>query len=229
MTISIKINLVNAEVHHLFKRKTSQDKEFIKEILEKINLLLRHAKALEVHALLSLDNIEQKIAAYIDKCYDEIDKYDALLEKKKHLQNKEFIYKPEFFPTISFDNQLAGRLVELFEMQDSLISRLKTLRHAGCFQVDDDYFANLRRHFKAINCLLSSIIQCPSKTSPNLSVTDVIENTEHYQSYIKACGSIDLAKLYEVLTSSLAPRLEENLRKTVLNKLKQAMTHETIQ
>ena len=168
MSTLITLNLANAEVFHLFKRKTKKGAFFMTEVTQKITSLMRQVKALDVHALLALDYIQQQLIDFTQRCYDDIDKFDAMLEKKKHLQNKTIRYQSQFFPEIAFENQISNHLIELFERYDGVISRLKTLRNAGCFQNDNDYFANLRRHQRAVNQLLSELMLTPIKNSDPL-------------------------------------------------------------
>ncbi|MBA2711020.1 MAG: DUF1845 family protein [Tatlockia sp.] len=169
---------------------------------------------------MALLGIQDAIHGQTTQFFDEIDKFEGLLEKKKHLKGMAFDYKARFEPTVAFDSSIAADLVELFAVYDRLISTLKILRFAGCFVQDNDYFSNLRRTFKAINRLLSQIQLAKINTLPAITVMDVIDNNESYQMIANLAGEIDYNSLYRAMTSNLAPRLEEKIRQPLLYRLK---------
>lgn len=220
MPTTVKLALSNLEVNRIFTRELRPKISFYQDMMGKVIGLVKRAKSQQVYALLVLYQIDQSIQAIIQSFYDEIDKFEGLLERKKHLAGKTFTHKPAYFPEVSFDNGIANSLVELFEVYDRLISQLKTLRTAGCFANDDDYFSNLRRYFKTINHLLSQIMLVSLKDLPSVTFTDAVENTDDYQLSAKIHGEVDFTVLVHALKSNLAPRLEEKIRQPLLHKLK---------
>lgn len=53
------------------------------------------------------------------------------------------------------------RLIELIEAYDNLVATLKLLHLIGCFESDQDYYANITRIQKLANQMLSKIIILP--------------------------------------------------------------------
>ncbi|MBA2651651.1 MAG: DUF1845 family protein [Tatlockia sp.] len=220
MTTTIKLTLANAEVNRLFTRKLANQMGFYEALMQKINALIRRCQLNQAYSLLALLDIQDAIHGLTTQYFDEIDKFEGLLEKKKHLKGMAFDYSTRFEPKVAFDSSLAADLVELFAVYDRLISILKLLRFAGCFSRDDDYFANLRRTYKSVNRLLSQIQLTKIQELPAVTLMDVIDNTESYQLIANLNGEIDYNALYRAMTSNLAPRIAEKLRQPLLYRLK---------
>ena len=225
MTTFVTLTLSNNEVHRLFTRELKNGVNFYQKLMNKVTSLIKCCQEQKAYALLSLYQMNDSVNTLIHQFYDDIDKYEGVLEKKKHLVGKKFTYQPVYFPKVPFDSALACTLVELFEVYDHLISLLKTLRSAGCFSNDDDYFNNLRRLFKEVNRLLSTLLLSSVKALPSLTITEVIHHEEAYQLYATAHGEMDYALLYKALTSNVAPRLEEKVRQPLLSCLNTRLAH----
>jgi hypothetical protein len=228
MTTTVMLTLSNNEVNRLFTRELKNGVNFYQKLMGKVTQLLKLCKEQRVYALISLYQMNEAINVLIQKFYDDIDKYEGVLEKKKHLAGKQFTYQPIHFPKVRFDSALAGSLVELFEVYDKLLSSLKTLRTAGCFINDDDYFNNLRRYFKEVNRLLSTLLLSLVKELPTITLDEAIYQKEPYQCHVVQHGALDYSLLYKALTSNVAPRLEEKTRQPLLSLLKQRV-QQTIQ
>lgn len=219
MTTYVTLTLSNNEVNRLFNRELKNGVNFYQQLMNKITSLIKSCKEQRVFALLSLYQMNESVNATIQKFYDDIDKFEGVLEKKKYLAGKKITYNPVHFPKVCFDSALASSLVELFEVYDHLISLLKTLRTAGCFTHDDDYFNNLRRTFKEVNRLLSALLLHSVKKLPSITLDDTINHSEVYQLHISLHGEVDYSLLYKALTSNVAPRIEEKIRQPLLSHL----------
>jgi hypothetical protein len=226
MTTTVKLTLSNFEVNRLFTRELKAGVNFYQQLMSKVASLMRRCQEQHVYPLLRLYQMNERINRTLHNFYDEIDKFEGVLEKKKHLAGKKFNFKPVHFPEAHFDNALASNLVELFEVYDRLISQLKILRTAGCFTNDDDYFSNLRRYFKEVNRLLSDLLLSSVKDLPPITLEEAIKHTESYQSYAQLHGEMDFSLLYKALTSNLAPRLEEKIRQPLLSLLNKRLQQE---
>lgn len=223
MSTTITLTLVNFEVYRVFLRTLKTGDNFYQEIILKINSLMQYSQEQRVFALLHLYQMHEAIKNTINDFYDEIDKFEGVLEKKKHLAGKKISFKAQHFPEIPFDNAIACVLVELFTVYDQLISQLKTLRIAGCFSNDNDYFNNLRRFFKSVNTLLSQCLLIPLKTIPLITLEEAIDGEESYKMHTALHGEIDYTLLYKALTSHIAPRIEEKIRQPLLVRLNQRL------
>ncbi|MDO5215732.1 AcaB family transcriptional regulator [Legionella pneumophila] len=217
MTTFVKLTLSNNEVNRLFTRELKNGVNFYQKLMNKIASLIKCCQEQRVYALLSLYQMNEAVNTTIQKFYDDIDTFEGVLEKKKHLAGKKITYQPVHFPEVRFDSALASSLVELFEVYDHLISLLKTLRTAGCFSNDDDYFNNLRRYFKEVNRLLSALLLSSVKELPSITLDEAIHQKEPYQLHTTHHGEMDYSLLYKALTSNVAPRLEEKLRQPLLS------------
>lgn len=225
MTTFVTLTLSNSEVHRLFTRTLKNGDNFYQKLMRKIGSLIKCAQEQRAYALLSLYQLNEEVNSTIQTFYDDIDKFEAVLEKKKHLTGKKITYKPIYFPKVPFDSALASSLVELFEVYDRFISILKTLRSAGCFSNDDDYFSNLRRSFKEVNRLLSTLLLISVKELPPLTLDEAIHQNANYEAHAAHVGAMDYVLLHKAITSNVAPRIEEKIRQPLLvllgNRLKQ--------
>lgn len=226
MSTTITLTLSNFEVYRLFLRELKNGNKFYQEVITKINSLMQYSQERRVFALLHLYQMHETIKNTVNHFYDEIDKFEGVLEKKKHLAGKKLSFKAQHFPEIPFDNAIACVFVELFTVYDQLISQLKTLRIAGCFSNDNDYFNNLRRFFKSVNTLLSQCLLIPLKTIPSITLEEAIDGAESYKMHTALHGEIDYTLLYKALTSHIAPRIEEKIRQPLLVRLNQRLLAE---
>lgn len=216
MTTTVKLTLSNYEVYRLFTREIKEGVNFYEQLMNKISSLLKYCKEGRVDAFLHLYQMNDAINNVITFCYDEIDKFEGVLEKKKYLSGKQFNFKPIHFPEVRFDSGIACTLVELFEVYDRLISQLKILRVAGCFTHDDDYFNNLRRYYKQVNRLLSELLLTSVNKLHLITLDDVLNQSEAYTAYNLLNGDLDFALLAKAISSHIAPRIEEQTRQSLL-------------
>lgn len=227
MNTSVTLAFANAEVNHIFTRKLPDNRIFYGQVIQKINALQKKVKEQQVYALLVLHQHAKSIKNLTQSFYDAMDKYEGLLEKKKHLKGKAFHFPEKFQQTLPFDSSLAADLVALFEIYDRLVSTLKVTRLAGCFMDDGDYWHHLRGFFRSVNQLLSNIQLTSLKSLPAVTFEEVINDTEIYRNAALAAGPVDLALLGELLTSRLSPGLEEKIRQALLQRLKKRHAIET--
>ena len=223
MTTTIKLTLANKEAHRLFTRRTKDGMLFFDAVIQKITYLLKRCQAEQAYSLLSLYKIQESIYIQTNEFCDELVKFEGLLEKKKYLNGKTITFVPKFYPECNLDSSIAADLVELVQVYDKLLSMLKLLRIAGSFANDEDYFSNLRRFFKDMNKLLSSIQLTPINGLPKLTFSEVIDESLTYQLTSSFVGKIDYQILYQAMTSNLAQRLEEKIRQPLLHRLKKRL------
>lgn len=227
MTTFVTLTLCNFEVNHLFTRTLKNGENFYQKLMNKVASLIKCCQEQRVYALLSLYQMNEAVNTIIQKFYDDIDAFEGVLEKKKLLAGKKITYQPVHFPKARFDSALACSLVELFEVYDHLISLLKTLRTAGCFSNDDDYFNNLRRYFKEVNRLLSALLLTSVKDMASITLDEAVHQKESYQLHTTQHGDMDYSILYKALTSNVAPRLEEKIRQPLLFHLNKKLQQES--
>jgi len=154
----ITLELRTREVYKLFERKISGDRLFIDAILHKINVLLNRCRMPEAHSINLLHEREKQLLALTRKFSDEIARFEALLEKKKELRGKQINFVVQFNPQIIVSNPVSMKLVEFIEVYDRLITILKLLRLAGCFDIDETYFSQVKQQQRLTNQMLSKFI-----------------------------------------------------------------------
>lgn len=219
MTTTVTLKLSNVEVYRLFTRELKEGANFYEQVMNKLSGLLRCCKEKRVEAFLRVHQLSQEISRTTEYMYDELDKFEGILEKKKHLAGKKFTFNPAYFPEVRFDSGIACSLVELFEVYDHLISLLKLLRVAGCFSNDDDYFNNLRRYFKKINRLLSLLLLTSVNKLFPITFEDLLNQSKGYEDHVAIHGPLDSALLLKAIHSHVVPRLEEKIRLPLLTYL----------
>jgi hypothetical protein len=221
MTTTVKLTLSNFEVYRLFTRNIKEGANFYEQLMNKISSLLKCCKERRVEAFLNVYQMNESINRTTTYFYDEIDKLEGVLEKKKYLSGKQITFKPTHFPEVRLDSGIACSLVELFEVYDRLISQLKLIRVAGCLAHDDDYFTNLRRYFKKINRLLSTLLLTPINKHHRVTLDDVLNQTEAYFAHVALYGAFDWTVLCKAINSNAVPRIEEKIRQPLLAYLNQ--------
>jgi len=158
MKVTITLELKTREVNQLFQRKINGDRLFIDAILHKFNRItgLCRKQALGAHETYQL--IEKNLLNLTQQFSDEVNRFKEILEKKTGLNNKKITITPTFYPKIAIEIPLAMRLIEFIEIYDNLTATLKLLHLAGCFETEQNYYANITRIQKVVNRSLSKII-----------------------------------------------------------------------
>ena len=224
MTTTITLTLTNQEVNRLFTREIKDGVNVYEKLMNKVEYLIKLCQRRRAYAFISLYQMNESIESLTQQFDEDIDRYEEILQKKKHLVGKKITYYPRHFPEVVFDNTLSGSLIKLFEIYDHLISLIKTLRAVGCFAHDDEYFNTLRHYFKEVNRLLSSLLFHSIKKQPSIRLDEAVDFEESYTPN----GTIDYTLLYKALTSNVAPRIQEKTRKPLISLLKRRLQAEQL-
>lgn len=158
MKAEITLNLRTREVYKLFERKISGDRLFIEAILHKMNIVIGRCRRQDPVALKVLYEMEQQINTLAQEFAAEVKRFEVLLSKKKEFKDKQINFVIQFHPKIIISNPINMKLAELIEIYDQLISILKLLRLAGCFDTEQAYFNHIKQKQKIANQSLSRII-----------------------------------------------------------------------
>jgi hypothetical protein len=162
MKVSIELALTTREVYQLFERKISGDRLFIAAILHKFNIVINRCRQRDLLALAIYSQMEQKIIKLSQQVTDEIANFETMLAKKKDFSGAKVSYVTKFRPAIIVTNPLAMQLIKFIGIYDKLISTLKLLQLAGCFESDDVFWGNIRRCQKITNQMLSDLVLTPT-------------------------------------------------------------------
>jgi hypothetical protein len=82
----------------------------------------------------------------------------ATLQQNPVLCDKALTFKTQFFPVVRLENPLAFMLVACIDQYDKLVTTIKLLHLAGCFENTQAYYANIKRIQKMVNRALSKIL-----------------------------------------------------------------------
>jgi len=168
MQANIELALKTREVFKLFERRIDGDRLFIEAILRKFNVVMKQSKQQMPEAMLAYTQIEQALNTLTQQFFDEVNRFELMLSKRKDFDNKKINFIPQFHTTITINSQLNIRLVEFIEIYDNLIATLKLLHIAGCFTSDNDYDTNLKRIQLLANRMLSTILLMPTLKSQTI-------------------------------------------------------------
>lgn len=80
-----------------------------------------------------------------------------MLDKNKSIKAKTLKVIQQFHTKITLTNKLGFLVVEFIESYDNLISLIKLLHLAACFESDEAYYVNLRLVKKMGNRMLSRL------------------------------------------------------------------------
>ena len=158
MKVSVELSLRTREVYQLFERKMDKDRRFLEALLHKFNILMGGCRRGEASALKIFHQMEQNMLTLTQQFSNEIESFNALLQKQKDFADKKINFIAQFHPSIIVSNPLCMHFVEFIEVYDTLIATLKLLFLAGCFVIDDDYYENIKRIQKLANRMLGNII-----------------------------------------------------------------------
>lgn len=151
MSLTIELHLKTRQVYRLFELKISDTRFFMDAVLRKINRI--DLVALEIQL-----QIEQDLRSLITEFSQKSASFEKMLDKNKNIKAKAVNIIPQFYSKITVTNKLGLLLVEFIEIYDNLISLIKLLHLAACFDSDEAYYTNLRNVKKMGNKMLSSLL-----------------------------------------------------------------------
>lgn len=149
MQLTIDLHLKTREVYQLFEIKISDKRFFMDAVLRKINRIDLLAPEIQLQ-------IEQDLRSLITEFAQKSASLEKMLNKNIKVKSVNII--PQFYSKLTVTNKQGLLLVEFIEIYDKLISLIKLLHLAACFDSDEAYYANLRRVKKDCNRMLSQIL-----------------------------------------------------------------------
>lgn len=158
MKATVTLELKTREVHHLFTRTINNKHLFIDAILHKLNQIAGAYQKETPHADVPYQSIQEDLQNLTQYLADQTQSLTATLQKNPILYNKTLTFKTQFFPVIRLESPLAFTLVACIEQYDKLVTTIKLLHLAGCFESTQAYYANIKCIQKMMNCGLSRII-----------------------------------------------------------------------
>lgn len=151
MQLTIDLHLKTREVYKLFELKISDTRFFMDAVLRKINRIDLVAPEIQLQ-------IEQDLRSLITEFSQKSASFEKMFDKNQNIKAKSVNIIPQFYSKITVTNKPGLLLVEFIEIYDNLISLIKLLHLAACFDSDEAYYANLRNVKKIGNRMLSSLL-----------------------------------------------------------------------
>ena len=154
MQLTVELHLKTHEVYRLFELKISDKRFFMDAVLQKIHRIDLVTPEIKLP-------IEQNIRSLIAEFTEKIAYLERVVANNKNIRAKEINVIPQFYSKMIVTNKTGLLLVELIESYDNLISLIKLLNLAACYDSDEAYYANLRQVKKMGNRMLSQILLLP--------------------------------------------------------------------
>ena len=161
MKVTVTLELKTREVHQLFQRKINDERLFINAIRHQLNKITGLFRKEAPNAHEHYQSIKKNLNGLSQQFADETKSFKAMLQKEESLKNKKITFSPLFSQEVIVESPLMIDLIQLIEAYDELISTIKLLHLAGCFQSTQDYYANIQRIQKLGNQTLSQIMIVP--------------------------------------------------------------------
>ncbi|HAT3881162.1 TPA: hypothetical protein ACWM1T_001820 [Legionella pneumophila] len=219
MQATMRLNIVNKETMKVLNRTLPNNDNYFERVGVKIGLLIKDSLLSNAFALVSLYQLHDEIinlSAYFD---DEIDKFEGQIEKKKALNPSKVNFIAQYDYDMPCGNALSCALYELMEGFDRLISTLKLLHLSGLLESRAAFYQLKENYQKKLNALLSQIIQTPSSKNHSITVSELIENPENFNT-----SQISPHTLKEALNAPYAPGFSPYVSSNLKYKLKSQLS-----
>jgi len=158
MKVTMTLELKTREVNQLFERRINGDRLFIDAILHKLNQITGAYRKNIPNAATHYQSVQQDLQNLTQYLANQTKSLTTTLQQNSVLRNKTLTFKTQFFPMVRLENPLALTLVTCIEQYDKLVTTVKLLHLAGCFESTQAYYANTKRIQKKMNLGLSRII-----------------------------------------------------------------------
>lgn len=158
MKTSVTLELKTREAYQLFTRKIKDDRLFIEAVLHKLNKIAGQYKNRSRATEAAYHSTKQKLNKLEKQFESDTRKYQDLTQQHPILHNTTITVKAQFFPTIMIKNSLILAFIQLIQRYDALLSTIKMLHLAGCFETTPAYYANIRRVQTALNQTVGHIL-----------------------------------------------------------------------
>ncbi|STX81581.1 Uncharacterised protein [Legionella busanensis] len=200
MTAIIRLTLVNQESAHLFSRTLKNGHLFFERVQLKIGVLIKESLNYNAHALIRLYTLHDELLHLHAHFDDEIDKFEALIEKRKNLGAKTIEFKAQFTHEMTASHGFFMVLADLIEIFDKLMTTLKLLHLLGLFDSCRTLYTQKQRYQRELNCFLSKLIQTPSYKDYSITVEEVVQSET-------GVANLDYSLLKAALDSPFSPNL----------------------
>lgn len=219
MKAIMTLNLVNKESNRLFTRKIGKERLFINSILVRINGLVHDALLGKTRALIESYKVNSGICNMTDYFYDEIDKYEGLLERRNGIDYTKVSFTSKYKHEISCDCEININFMGLIESFDKLTSIINLVYLSGGFDSRGSFYSVEKKIQKKLNLLLSQIVTTKATKNSQENVTDILKTGHHQLLEIVDVDNIDI--LIKAMNSSYAPGLSKQNISQVNVRLKQ--------
>lgn len=172
MRAAINLAIANQETKHLVTRKIAGNDSLMDGVMKSISKLYIFSSQLSSQAVVCLYTINEELLRETNKIHDEIDKLEAVLEKKSNFVASQF-EMDKIQVKINFSNSLCLTVVEYLTALDKLFSTIKLLHLAKCLQKQSDYFALMKKWQVRSNKVVGTLCHTHKEASLYLSLKEI--------------------------------------------------------
>lgn len=219
MQASVSIKISNKSTLHLLnasRRAARGQHSIFESLLFKISKIYQLSKTFNISSYILLQEIRDKIEAKTNYLFDEIERYEEILEKSNAYKRSSFTFKSNHEKVIEFHSPLTCDLVELITTYDLLISKLKLISMHGLFQTKNDFKILEQKYRKDLSKL---ILDLQNFKLNEISTIDLNNFAEQSVNELKAI--IDHKKLERAIKSNITPLISDADYQEALNKVRQ--------
>ena len=217
MQASISVNISNKSTLHLLNASRKKAKySLFESLLFKISKIYQLSKTFNVSSYILLQEIRDKIEDKTNYLFDEIERYEEILEKSNAYKRSSFSFKSSHEKIFEFHNPITCDLIELVTTYDLLISKLKLISMHGLFQTKDDFRVLEQKYRKDLSKL---ILELQNFKLNEISTIDLNNFAEQSVNELKAI--IDHKKLERAIKSNITPLISDADYQEALNKVRQ--------
>ena len=216
MQASITLSVSNKSTLHTLNAKRKQCKySLFESLLFKISKVYQLSRDFNLPAYILLQDVRDKIEDKTNYLFDEIERYESILNKSDAYKRASFEFKSKFEKVLDFYNPITCDLIELLTTYDRLISKLKLVSMYGYFQTRHDFIHLEKKYKKDMDKL---IVELQSFKLDEIKNID-LNNFEEY-SVDELKTTIDHKKLEQALKSNITPLMSDEDYKNALDKIK---------
>jgi len=205
MKAIITLELVNKSTKHIFDiKRDNQEHTLFEGIQNKVAKLFNLSREHNANALCILHEIREMIEEESSYFFDEVDRYESILEKKPCYKTTKISFDRKYKTEIKFSNAICYDLIELFTSYDKLRSTLDVMDMFGCFDKKRTYIQLTNKYQKKLNSFISKLYRVDTSNVIKATFSEVCTTED-----INILNSIDISRLSTAVDSNLFPAISE--------------------
>jgi len=225
MKATKELHLVNKETARIFTRKISSQRFFMTAVITRVNGLIHDCVLGKILALVEASKINDLICTTTEELYDEIDKFEGLLERRNNFDHTKVKFMTQFKQEISCGSEININISNMIEAFDSLISIIKLVHLSDGFDSQATCFDVIKNIQKKINIMLGSIINLKATKNSQSNICDIL-NSNSNEDYIRVVEK-NLSIILKAMESTYAPAINRSIKTQIIFRLKKLQIQQT--